>query len=239
MGLAAPLGRTSGEKGRQNEHASHSKPGNRSDVSELYLRSVQPWQLAPTGFRLHFPGMSPVCVSAAGQSFQAQGYQETVNAVCGYRKQQLVGPSKRRQHGAHTMTAAESDLRGEVALAVMAYLTWAEFHGGATPLLNGTVDRWLTAGKPDDPQIARALTNTRRALDRYVGHSGRTPEWFPASLLEALNAPCTDTQSAATKSPSPSENATTPTDRHGQFMVNPPQERPGTKRSLPHSFLHK
>jgi hypothetical protein len=29
------------------------------------------------------------------------------------------------------MTAAESDLRGEVALAIMAYLAWAEFHGGA------------------------------------------------------------------------------------------------------------
>lgn len=68
------------------------------------------------------------------------------------------------------MTDAAAELLalgGEVALAIMAYLTWAEFHGGATPLLDGTVDRWLCAGRPYDPQIARALTNTRNALGRY------------------------------------------------------------------------
>jgi len=79
-----------------------------------------------------------------------------------------------------------------VALAILAFLTFAVFHGGAAPLLDGTIDRWLTAGKPCDPQIARALTNTRRALARYVGSVGRVPEWLPASLLEALKEPSSD-----------------------------------------------
>jgi hypothetical protein len=83
--------------------------------------------------------------------------------------------------------ALESDLRGETCLAVLAFLTWAQFHGGATPLLDGTVDRWLCAGRPYDPQIARALTNTRRALARYLEHAGHSPEWVPTSLLEAIN----------------------------------------------------
>jgi hypothetical protein len=83
-------------------------------------------------------------------------------------------------------SATEQDLRGEVALAVMAYLTWAQFHGGATPLLDGTVDRWLCAGRPYDSQIARALTNTRTALNRYLSRGGRVPEWIPASLVQAI-----------------------------------------------------
>ena len=104
------------------------------------------------------------------------------------------------------MNAAESDLRGEVALAIMAYLTWAEFHGGASPLLDGTVDRWLCAGRPYDPQIARALTNTQRALARYVGHGGRAPEWLPASLLEALKEPLAVAQTDALSPCSPTGN---------------------------------
>ena len=135
------------------------------------------------------------------------------------------------------MTTAETDLHGEIALAIMAFLTWAQFHGGATRLLDGTVDRWLCAGRPYDPQIARALTNTRAALARYLVRGGRLPEWLPTSLVEALKEPGTDTQSAATASPSPSENATTPEDRHGQFMVNPPQELPEMKPNQPLSSL--
>ena len=84
------------------------------------------------------------------------------------------------------MNAAESDLRGEVALAIMAFLTWAEFHGGAGTLLDGTVDRWLCAARPYDPQIARALANTRAALARYLARSGRAPEWLPASLAALI-----------------------------------------------------
>jgi len=84
------------------------------------------------------------------------------------------------------VNAAEQDLRGEVALAIMAFLTFAEFHGGAAPLLDGTVSRWLTAGKPDDPQIAHALVKLRRQLARYAQHGGHVPEWFPKSLLAAL-----------------------------------------------------
>ena len=98
------------------------------------------------------------------------------------------------------MTAAESDLRGEVALAIMALLTWAQFHGGATPLLDGTVDRWLCAGRPYDSQISRSLVKLRSQLARYVGHGGHVPEWFPKSLLEALkepsSVPTTDTHPA-------------------------------------------
>ena len=105
------------------------------------------------------------------------------------------------------MTAAEQDLRGEVALAIMAYLTWAEFHGGATPLLDGTVDRWLCAGRPYDPQVARALTNTRTALARFVGSGGRVPAWLPASLLEALKEPASDGETDALPGPPPSEKA--------------------------------
>jgi len=87
------------------------------------------------------------------------------------------------------MTAAEQDLCGEVALAVMAYLTWAQFHGGATRLLDGTVDRWLTSGKPDDPQISRSLVKLRSMLARYVDRGGHVPEWFPPKLLEAIGTP--------------------------------------------------
>lgn len=84
----------------------------------------------------------------------------------------------------------ESDLHGEVALAIMVFLTFAEFHGGAAPLLDGTVDRWLCAGKPDDPQIARCLLKLRCQLARYLGGGGHVPAWFPASLLKALGEPC-------------------------------------------------
>jgi hypothetical protein len=84
---------------------------------------------------------------------------------------------------------AESDLRGEVALAIMAYLTWAQFHGGATALLDGTVDRWLTTGKPADPQISRSLVKLRSMLARFIGNGGAVPSWFPPKLLEAIGEP--------------------------------------------------
>ncbi len=87
------------------------------------------------------------------------------------------------------MTATESDLRGEVALAIMALLTWAAFHGGATSLLDGTVDRWLCAGRPDDPGIGRALVKLRSQLALYLEQGGHVPEWFPASLLKAIGEP--------------------------------------------------
>ena len=95
--------------------------------------------------------------------------------------------------------AADADLRGEVALAIMAFLTWATFHGDAGALLDGSVDRWLTAGQPADPGIARALTNTRRALSRYIGDGGRVPAWVPPSLAALL------TERPTTKGPDPCE----------------------------------
>jgi hypothetical protein len=81
------------------------------------------------------------------------------------------------------MTTAETDLRGEVALCLMALLTWAEFHGGITPIIGGTVERFITAGKPADPGISRAINNTRRALAYHLEHGGRTPtKWPPIEL---------------------------------------------------------
>ena len=87
------------------------------------------------------------------------------------------------------MTAAEHDLRGEVALAIMALLTWAEFHGGITPIIDGTVERFITTGRPADPGITRAIDHTRKALARYLGNGGRVPSWFPPSLAALLQAP--------------------------------------------------
>ena len=82
----------------------------------------------------------------------------------------------------------ESDLRGEVALAIMAYLAWAEAHGGTKMLLDGSVSKWLTSGKPDDPGIARALLKLRNLLARFVASGGQVPSWFPPSLATLLQA---------------------------------------------------
>lgn len=82
----------------------------------------------------------------------------------------------------------ESDLRGEVALAIMALLTWAEFHGGRTALIDGTVERFITAGKPADSQVSRAIEHTRRALARYLERGGITPAWFPKSINDLVTA---------------------------------------------------
>ncbi len=48
-------------------------------------------------------------------------------------------------------TVNDSDLRGEVALAILAYLAWADGHCDARKMLDGSIAAWLTAGKPDDP----------------------------------------------------------------------------------------
>jgi len=86
------------------------------------------------------------------------------------------------------LTGTEQDLRGEVALCLMALLSWAEFHGGLTPLIDGTVERFITAGRPADPGITRAIANTRSALARYVANGGHIPSWFPPSLTALLEA---------------------------------------------------
>jgi hypothetical protein len=105
------------------------------------------------------------------------------------------------------MTAAESDLRGEVALAIMALMTWAEFHGGLSPLIDGTVERFINAGKPD-AGISRAITNTRRAIARYLEHGGRAPEWLPASVLTLLKEPVANPQFDSLPTNAPSTNPT-------------------------------
>ena len=85
--------------------------------------------------------------------------------------------------------ALEQDLRGDTALAILAYLAWSDAHGGTKQLLDGSVAAWLTSGKPDDPQISRSLVKLRSQLARHVDHGGHVPEWFPASLLKALGEP--------------------------------------------------
>ena len=48
---------------------------------------------------------------------------------------------------------------------------------------------WLTAGKPDDPEIARALAKLRTQFARFVGKGGHMPEWFPQALLKTIGKP--------------------------------------------------
>jgi hypothetical protein len=84
------------------------------------------------------------------------------------------------------MNSAEQDLRGDTALAILAYLAWSDAHCDARKMLDGSIAAWLTAGRPDDPGIGRALVKLRSQLARYVDHGGHVPEWFPPSLLKAL-----------------------------------------------------
>jgi len=127
------------------------------------------------------------------------------------------------------MTALEQDLRGEVALAIMAMLAWSEAHGGTQMLLDGSVSKWLTSGKPDDPGIGRALVKLRSQLGRFVGSGGHVPPWFPASLLKALGEPCcardlapsSATETDALSAPSPSENPRRQAVDGGHFAPNP------------------
>jgi hypothetical protein len=88
-----------------------------------------------------------------------------------------------------TPTVVESDLRGDVAIAIMAFLSFAEmYRGGARVVLDGAIADWITIGKPADPQISRALLKLRSMLARYVDRGG-VPSWFPPSLLAALGEP--------------------------------------------------
>ena len=89
------------------------------------------------------------------------------------------------------MNAPEQDLRGETALCLMALLTWGEFHGGSPALIDGTIARFIAAPGPADPQISRAIANTRSALARHLEHGGHTPTWLPASVLALLQEPTT------------------------------------------------
>jgi hypothetical protein len=120
------------------------------------------------------------------------------------------------------MTAAEQDLRGEICLSILAFLTFAEFHGGSAPLIDGTIDKWLCAGRPHDPQIARALTNTRRALAHYLEHGGRTPAWLPASVANLLKEPVLNPLFNSPPTSTPSENLT----RTGTPDTNPAPTSP-------------
>jgi len=101
------------------------------------------------------------------------------------------------------MTAAESDLRGDTTLAILAYLAWSDAHGDARLMLDGSIARWLTSGRPYDPQISRSLAKLRSQLARYIDHGGHVPEWFPASLLEALKEPSSVTTTDTHPAPTP------------------------------------
>jgi hypothetical protein len=87
------------------------------------------------------------------------------------------------------VNAAESDLRSEIALAILAYLAWADGHCDARKMLDGSIAAWLTAGKPDDSGIVRSLLKLRSQLARYVDHGGHVPTWVPRKLLEAIGEP--------------------------------------------------
>jgi hypothetical protein len=85
------------------------------------------------------------------------------------------------------MTAAEEILRGETALAIMAFLSWAEmYRGGARVVLDGAISSWVTVGRPADLQIARALDHTRAALGRYLASGAKVPAWLPESIIALL-----------------------------------------------------
>jgi len=127
------------------------------------------------------------------------------------------------------MTAAEQDLRGDTTLAILAYLAWSDAHSDARKMLDGSIAAWLTAGKPDDPGIGRALVKLRSQLARYVGSGGHVPGWFPASLLRALGEPCcardlapsSATETDALPAPSPSENPRRQAADSGHSAPNP------------------
>jgi len=85
------------------------------------------------------------------------------------------------------MNSAEQDLRGDTALAIMAYLAWSDSHCDARKMLDGSISAWLTAGRPDDPQISRSLVKLRSMLAHFIDRGGAVPTWFPPKLLDAIN----------------------------------------------------
>ncbi len=83
----------------------------------------------------------------------------------------------------------EQDLRGQVAICLMALFCWVEHHGGRTVLIDGTVERFIAASGTCDPQISRAIRNTRSVLARYLASGAAVPSWLPPSILELLQEP--------------------------------------------------
>jgi len=105
----------------------------------------------------------------------------------------------------------ENDLRGEVALAILAWLAWSDSHCDARRMLDGSIAAWLTAGKPDDSQISRSLVKLRSMLARFIDHGGAVPSWFPPSLLKAINTPWCAHDLAPSADKISAAAATTPT----------------------------
>ena len=137
--------------------------------------------------------------------------------------------------------ALESDLHGDTTLAILAYLAWSDAHCDARKMLDGSIAAWLTAGKPDDPGISRALVKLRSQLARYVDRDGHVPSWFPASLLKAIGEPCcardlapsSATQTDALPVCSPSENSQSNPARAGQSAaIRPRNDTP--RKELSH-----
>ena len=87
------------------------------------------------------------------------------------------------------MTAAEQDLRGDVAICLMALFSWVEFHGGRTVLIDDTIERFITAGGSADLSITRAIGTARSSLARYLQFQKVPPAWLPASVLAIINTP--------------------------------------------------
>ena len=117
------------------------------------------------------------------------------------------------------MNAAESDLRSDTCIAVMALMTWAEFHGGRDALIGNTIERFVAAGGPDDPGITRALVKVRSHIARYIEQGGAVPSWFPPSLL-ALIRDSSWCEPELPRSPAPKVDAT-PDDKNGDEAPRP------------------
>jgi hypothetical protein len=84
--------------------------------------------------------------------------------------------------------ALEQDLHGEVAVCLAALFSWAEFHGGRTALIDGTISRFICAGRPHDHGIDRAIEHTRRALTRHLERNNAAPAWLPQSIITLITA---------------------------------------------------
>ncbi|MGD0836916.1 MAG: hypothetical protein ABSB49_09775 [Polyangia bacterium] len=119
----------------------------------------------------------------------------------------------------------EADLRGEVALALMALLTWAEFHGARAPEIGITIEKFLALGKPDTG-ISRAIAKVRSLLGRYLAHGGTAPEWLPPSVLALLSDTTSDALPAQLGGNT--RNLVNQSGHSGQSRPNSPQERPAS-----------
>jgi len=115
--------------------------------------------------------------------------------------------------------ALEQDLHSQVAICLMALFCWVEFHGGRTALIDDTIERFIAAGGTPDPQISRAIANTRSVLARYLASGSDVPAWLPESIVNLLNtswcaadlAPLSDYKADTLRTETPAKQGKTET----------------------------